>query len=69
MTRLADNPLWRLLPGNPIFVRVVEAAARRTRHALIRIGYLAGLVAVALILITVSLSGGGTRLFSSIERV
>jgi len=60
MSRLTDNPLWRLLPGNPIFVRVVETAAKRTRHAMIRIAYLAGLVAVALILVAVGLSGGGT---------
>jgi len=78
MSRLIDNPLWRLLPGNPIFVRVVEAAAKRTRHALIRIGYLAGLVAITLVLIAFSLSGGGTltelsvwsaKLFSSISFV
>ena len=60
MIRLTNNALFRLLPGNPIFVRVVEAAAKRTRHALIRIGYLGVLMAVTLILIMAGLAGGGT---------
>ncbi len=32
---------WRLVPANPILVRVVSAGGRRTRHLWIRIGYLA----------------------------
>ncbi|MFW6154968.1 MAG: ABC transporter permease [Planctomycetota bacterium] len=60
MSGLTDNPLWRLLPGNPIFVRVVEAAAKRTRHAMIRIGYLGVLVAVTLVMVLFGLGGTGT---------
>lgn len=61
MSALADNPLWRLLLGNPIFVRVVEMSAKRTRHALIRIGYLAVLVLVAVIgLLFLGAGQGGT---------
>ncbi|NLF29314.1 MAG: hypothetical protein GX591_00335 [Planctomycetes bacterium] len=60
MSVLTDNPLWRLLPGNPIFVRVVETAAKRGRHAMIRIGYLGVLVAVTLVMVVVGLSSTGT---------
>lgn len=49
MTRLSTNSLWRLLPGNPIFVRVVETAAKRGRHAIVRIAYLVVLVFVAVL--------------------
>ncbi|NQU75861.1 MAG: hypothetical protein HQ546_06055 [Planctomycetes bacterium] len=60
MGALTENPLWRLLPGNPIFVRVVEAGAKRSRHAAIRIGYLGVLLAVTLSLVLAGLAGGGT---------
>ena len=59
MSVLTDNPLWRLLPGNPIFLRVVETAAKRGRHALIRCLYLAVLVVVGVLgLLVVSLQQG-----------
>ncbi len=61
MSSLTNNYFWRLVPGNPIFVRVVEAAARRTRHALIRIGYLGVLVLVAVLsLLALTAQTGGT---------
>ncbi len=41
--------LWRLLPGNPIFLRVVQGGGRRVRHLWIRIGYLATLFLVMFI--------------------
>lgn len=41
--------LWRLLPGNPILVRVVAGGSRRTRHLWIRGGYLGILLFVLLI--------------------
>jgi len=44
--------LWRLLPANPIVVRVVSAGGKRTRHLWARIIYLAALVIVFL-------AGGG----------
>ncbi len=40
--------LWRLLPGNPILLRVVAAAGKRPRHLLARLIYLAALVVVVL---------------------
>lgn len=48
---LADVGLyfWRLLPANPILVRVVFAASKRMRHLWARLGYLLALVAVFLI--------------------
>ncbi len=40
--------LWRLLPGNPILLRVVEAGGKRRRDLLIRCGYLGLLVFIVL---------------------
>lgn len=48
--------LWRLVPGNPMVVRIVEGGSRRTQHMLVRMAYLGllvGLVVLGLI------SGGG----------
>jgi ABC-type transport system involved in multi-copper enzyme maturation permease subunit len=39
--------LWRLLPGNPILLRVVEAAGKRKRDLFIRCGYLGLLLFLA----------------------
>ncbi len=41
--------LWQLLPGNPIFVRVVFGGSKRVRHLWIRSGYLGILLLVLLI--------------------
>ncbi len=60
MSTLGENLFWRLLPGNPIFLRVVEMAGKRGRHAMIRIGYLGAMVAVTLVLVATGLAGGGT---------
>jgi len=40
---------WRLVPANPILVRVVLAGGRRIRHLWIRVGYLTVLALVAVI--------------------
>lgn len=40
--------LWRLLPANPILVRVVFGASRRVRHLWLRAGYLGALLLVVL---------------------
>lgn len=40
---------WRLLPANPILVRVVYGQSRRVRHLWLRFGYLAVLLAVVMI--------------------
>lgn len=49
--------LWRLVPGNPIVVRVVSGGSRRTRHLSIRVGYLTVLLLVVL-LSQMSVGGG-----------
>ncbi len=49
---------WRLIPANPILLRVVEGGGKRRRDLLIRCGYLGVLVAVVII-----------TLFSSIGNV
>lgn len=48
---------WRLLPANPILVRVVGGASKRTRHFWLRTGYLALLLAVVLMSLAVFMSG------------
>ena len=39
---------WRLLPANPILVRVVSSASKRSRHLWLRAGYLIALLSVVL---------------------
>jgi ABC-type transport system involved in multi-copper enzyme maturation permease subunit len=39
---------WRLVPANPILVRVVQSGSRRIRHLWIRLGYLT-IIAVAVV--------------------
>ncbi|MGD8451081.1 MAG: ABC transporter permease subunit [Phycisphaerae bacterium] len=41
--------LWRLLPGNPILVRVVAMGSKRTRHLWARLIYLVALFVVLLV--------------------
>jgi ABC-type transport system involved in multi-copper enzyme maturation permease subunit len=48
---------WRLVPANPILVRVVYAGGRRVRHLWLRIGYLAILAAVVVIGVIAKQSG------------
>src|SRR4030095_10711388 len=48
--------LWRLLPANPILLRVVEAGGKKKRDLFIRCGYLALLIVVVLIAIVNSSS-------------
>jgi ABC-type transport system involved in multi-copper enzyme maturation permease subunit len=47
--------LWRLLPANPILVRVVTSGGKRTRHLLARVAYL-GILFFAVMIV------GGTAL-------
>ncbi len=42
------NYLWRLVPANPILLRVVEAAGKRRRDLFVRCGYLALLILVVI---------------------
>ncbi len=48
---------WRLLPANPILVRVVFGASRRVRHLWLRVGYLGALLLVVLFSQVVGASG------------
>src|SRR3954467_15431377 len=48
---------WRLLPANPILLRVVETGGKRKRDLFIRCGYLGLLVFFVVILL---MSGGGS---------
>jgi len=41
---------WRLLPANPIVVRVVTAGGKRARHFYVRVAYLAILIVVVFVL-------------------
>jgi ABC-type transport system involved in multi-copper enzyme maturation permease subunit len=52
---------WRLVPANPILVRVVYAGGRRLQHLWIRIGYL-GILAFAVVIgvLFVSRQGGSS---------
>lgn len=54
--------IWHLLPANPILLRVVYGASRRVRHLWLRFGYLAVLMLVVLISLTVSMSGRSASL-------
>jgi ABC-type Na+ efflux pump permease subunit len=47
---------WRLLPGNPILLRVVEAGGKRRRDLFIRCGYLGLLIFIVILWL---LKGGG----------
>lgn len=53
---------WRLLPANPILVRVVHGASRRVRHLWLRIAYLAVLLFVVLVSLVTSMSGQSASL-------
>src|SRR6266850_1570881 len=54
---------WRLLPANPILLRVVESGGKRKRDLFIRCGYLGALIAVVLFfLVTSSTSVTGASL-------
>ncbi len=48
---------WRLLPANPILVRVVEGSSRRVRHLWLRAGYLGALLTIVLGSMFLSMTG------------
>lgn len=54
------NYLWRLIPANPILLRVVEAAGRRRRDLFIRCGYLGLLIFLVIFQLVSSGTGGAT---------
>lgn len=47
---------WRMLPANPLVVRIVQGGSRRMRHLWIRMGYLGALIGLVLVGLA---SGGG----------
>lgn len=51
---------WRLVPANPILVRVVSAGGKRSRHWFIRMGYLAILAIAVVVGVIVTQSGGSS---------
>lgn len=57
---------WKLLPANPILLRVVTAGGRRLRHALTRWIYLALLIAVLLVALVVG--GVGRQSLSELAK-
>ncbi|MEM1355270.1 MAG: ABC transporter permease subunit [Planctomycetota bacterium] len=48
--------LWRLVPGNPQVIRIVQGGSRRLQHALVRIAYLGALI--GLVVISMIAAGG-----------
>lgn len=52
--------LWRLLPANPIVVRVVQGGSKRRRHLWIRVSYLLTLLFVMLLLQMMLGQSGGS---------
>src|SRR5688572_6712679 len=51
---------WRLIPANPILLRVVEAGGKRRRDLFTRCGYLGLLILVVIFAIVTSGVGGGS---------
>jgi ABC-type transport system involved in multi-copper enzyme maturation permease subunit len=61
--------IWRLVPANPILVRVVHSGGRRPRHLLIRAGYLGVMTIAVVIAVVIAHSGGeGTSLADLAKR-
>src|SRR5439155_25935047 len=54
--------LWRLVPANPILLRVVEAGGKRRRDLFVRCGYLALLILVVIFALVGAGSVGGASL-------
>lgn len=54
--------LWRLIPANPILLRVVEAGGKRKRDLLIRCGYLGLLICLVIVTLVSQGSVTGTSL-------
>src|SRR5215213_5575435 len=54
--------LWRLIPANPILLRVVEAGGKRRRDLFVRCGYLGLLILVVIFSLVGSTDtlGGGS---------
>lgn len=56
------NWLLRLLPTNPICMRLVQGGSKRMRHLYIRQGYLAAMIGVLLLVLLSEIGGGSLSL-------
>lgn len=59
---------WRLIPANPILVRVVESGGKRRRDVFFRCGYLGLLIAVVLFSLANSNGAGGGKDLSALAK-
>src|SRR5688572_8881995 len=59
---------WRLIPANPILLRVVESGGKRTRDLIIRCGYLGLLIGWVIFLLMTSGSEIGSGDLSSLAK-
>src|SRR5947209_5038051 len=59
---------WRLLPGNPILLRVVDAGGKRRRDLFFRCGYLGVLIAIVVFSLLSSGSAGATQSLSDLAK-
>lgn len=60
--------LWRLLPGNPILVRVVSIGGKRPQHLWARLVYLVALVVVVMMFGGLLLGGGSGRSLAELAK-
>jgi len=62
--------LWRLIPANPILLRVVETGGKRRRDLFIRCGYLGFLIGVVVFsLLSSSSNSFGTMSLAELAKV
>ena len=70
---------WRMLPANPVLLRIVQGGSMRIRHLWIRMGYLGALIGLVLVGLLVGggfggpmdltdLAKAGTRVFSIVAK-
>lgn len=59
---------WRLIPANPMVIRIVQGGSRRTRHLWIRLGYLGFLIALILLSLLASGGAAGTMDLSDLAK-
>src|SRR3984885_315459 len=62
------NYLWRLVPGNPILLRVVEARGKRKRDLVVRCGYLGLLVIVVCFSLLTGFGSGAALSLSQLSQ-
>src|SRR4051812_13220058 len=60
--------LWRLLPANPILLRVVETGGKKKRDLFIRCGYLALLIIVVLFALFSATGESGQSSLSALSK-